>query len=103
MGIRMHDCRCSAAINLLAAGVDEGTVLKIGSWKTRAMLDRYNVQHSAIVKATMQKRDVYVAEKLESVGASSTAPEPQSPGRTIAGVFICGRLVKTRWRVSAIG
>jgi hypothetical protein len=32
--VRIHDCRCSAAINLLAAGVDEGTVLKIGGWAT---------------------------------------------------------------------
>ena len=29
-GVRIHDCRASAAINLLASGVDEGLVLKIG-------------------------------------------------------------------------
>ena len=37
-GARIHDCRVSGAINLLDAGVDESTVLKIGGWKTRAML-----------------------------------------------------------------
>ena len=33
-GARLHDCRCSGAVNLLRAGLDEGTVLKIGGWKT---------------------------------------------------------------------
>lgn len=39
--MRIHDCRASAAINLLGAGVEEALVLKIGGWQTRAMLDRY--------------------------------------------------------------
>jgi len=63
-GVRIHDCRCSAAINLLAAGVDEGTVLKIGGWTTRKMLDRYNVQHGDILKAAMQKRDAYIKQQM---------------------------------------
>jgi integrase len=42
-GVRIDDCRASGAINLLATGVDEGLVLKIGGWQTRSMLDRYNV------------------------------------------------------------
>jgi Phage integrase family len=61
-GVRIHDCRCSAAINLLASGVDEGTVLKIGGWKTRAMLDRYNVQHEARVKAAMEQGGRFVQQ-----------------------------------------
>ncbi len=60
-GVRIHDCRCSAAINLLAAGVDEGLVLKIGGWKTRAMLDRYNVQHDERIKTAMEKGGAYVS------------------------------------------
>ena len=59
-GVRIHDCRCSAAINLLAAGVDEGLVLKIGGWKTRAMLDRYNVQHAGRLKAAMERGAQFV-------------------------------------------
>jgi integrase len=63
-GVRIHDCRCSAAINMLAAGIDESTVLKIGGWATRKMLDRYNVQHGDIVKAAMRKRDTYVKQRM---------------------------------------
>jgi hypothetical protein len=39
----------------LAAGVDESTVLKIGGWKMRAMLDRYNVHRVDIPTAAMEK------------------------------------------------
>jgi integrase len=63
-GVRIHDCRCSAAINLLDAGVDEGTVLKIGGWKTRAMLDRYNVQNEKRIRAAMQKGGAHVAARM---------------------------------------
>ena len=62
-GPRIHDCRCSGAINALAAGIDESTVLKIGGWKTRAMLDRYNVQHTDILKAAAARRAKYVTEQ----------------------------------------
>jgi len=63
-GVRIHDCRCSAAINLLDAGVDEGTVLKIGGWKTRAMLDRYNVQNEKRIRAAMVKGGAHVAAQM---------------------------------------
>jgi integrase len=68
-GVRIHDCRCSAAINALAAGVDESTVLKIGGWKTRAMLDRYNVQHADILKAAMEKAAKYVSAAEQQAAA----------------------------------
>jgi hypothetical protein len=38
--------RCSAAINLVDAGVPEDIVMKIGGWKTKAMFSRYNVMNS---------------------------------------------------------
>lgn len=68
-GVRIHDCRCSAAINLLASGADESSVLKIGGWATRKMLDRYNVQHGDIVKAAMKKRDTWIAAREKQAAA----------------------------------
>jgi integrase len=65
-GVRIHDCRCSAAINLLDAGVDEGTVLKIGGWKTRAMLDRYNVQNEKRIRAAMVRGGEHVAAQMQA-------------------------------------
>lgn len=68
-GWRIHDCRCSAAINALAAGIDESTVLKIGGWKTRAMLDRYNVQHAEILKAAMEQAAKYRKQAEQQAAA----------------------------------
>src|SRR5207302_10205193 len=63
-GVRIHDCRASAAINLLASAVDEGLVLKIGGWKTRAMLDRYNVADPTRLAAAMKKGGKMVVDMM---------------------------------------
>jgi len=65
-GVRIHDCRCSAAINLLEAGIDESTVLKIGGWKTRAMLDRYNVLNTKRVRAAMERAGEHVTARMKA-------------------------------------
>ncbi len=67
-GVRIHDCRCSGAINLLESGVDEGLVLKIGGWKTRAMLDRYNVTSVERLKAAMEKSGKYITDRMKVAG-----------------------------------
>ncbi len=63
-GVRIHDCRASAAINLLASGVDEGLVLKIGGWKTRAMLDRYNIADPTRLATAMKKGGKLVVDMM---------------------------------------
>jgi integrase len=63
-GVRIHDCRASGAINLLASGVDEGLVLKIGGWKTRSMLDRYNVADITRLSAAMKKGGKFVTDRI---------------------------------------
>jgi integrase len=63
-GARLHDCRCSGAVNLLRAGLDEGTVLKIGGWKTRAMLDRYNVLDEFRIAEGLRKGGEFVANEM---------------------------------------
>ncbi len=66
MNGRIHDLRCSGAINLLDAGVDEGTVLKIGGWKTRAMLDRYNVLNRDRAAKALTKAGNYVTGRIKA-------------------------------------
>jgi len=65
-GVRIHDCRASAAINLLASGVDEGLVLKIGGWKTRSMLDRYNVADVSRLAAALEKGGKFVTKMMQA-------------------------------------
>lgn len=62
--LRIHDCRASAAVNLLAAGVDEGLVLKIGGWKTRKMLDRYNIADPTRLAVAMKKGGKLVVDRM---------------------------------------
>ena len=62
--IRIHDCRCSGAINLIDAAVDRDMVLAIGGWKTDAMLRRYNRPTEARLHAAMEKGGEYVTVRM---------------------------------------
>ena len=64
-GLRIHDLRCSAAINLIDAGVAEDTVMKIGGWKTKAMFSRYNVMNTNRIRAAMIAGGDYVAAQQQ--------------------------------------
>jgi integrase len=63
-GLRIHDLRCSAAINLVDAGVPEDIVMKIGGWKTKAMFSRYNVMNSERIRKAMEQGGTYVAQRI---------------------------------------
>jgi hypothetical protein len=60
----LHDCQCSGAVNLLRAGIDEGTVLKVGGGKTRAKLDRYKVMDEWRIAAGLKKGGDFVAGEM---------------------------------------
>jgi integrase len=59
-GFRIHDCRASAAVNLLDAGVPENIVMRLGGWKTRDMLDRYAKLTSERAHAAMETSGDYI-------------------------------------------
>jgi integrase len=67
-GVRIHDCRCSGAVNLLASGVPESTVLKIGGWVSRATLDRYNVMDMTRLAEAMEQGSKYVTDRTAHSG-----------------------------------
>ncbi|MGA2814010.1 MAG: tyrosine-type recombinase/integrase [Candidatus Acidiferrum sp.] len=86
-GARIHDLRCSGAMNLLRAGVDESTVLKIGGWKTRSMLDRYNVPNLEIIGEALTKSGEFVAHKMAAVNAGDDASRRTAlEAETVAGL-----------------
>jgi integrase len=63
----MHDLRRSGARALIRAGVPEDVVLKLGGWRTRSMLMRYNV---------VSTDDLADAQaKLNEAFATATAPK----------------------------
>jgi integrase len=63
-GLRIHDLRCSAAINLVDGGVPEDIAMKIGSWKTREMFSRYNVINTKRIRDAMVRGGEYVRQKM---------------------------------------
>ena len=55
-GRLIHDLRRTAARDFRTAGVDEGTIMALCGWKTRAMFDRYNIVNDADLAAAVAKR-----------------------------------------------
>jgi integrase len=55
-GRLIHDLRRTAARDFRTAGVDEGTIMALCGWRTRAMFDRYNIINDADLAAAAAKR-----------------------------------------------
>jgi integrase len=64
-GVRIHDLRCSGAVNLVDAGIPQDMVMKIGGWRTGAMFSRYNVMNTKRLRAAMIQGGEYVAERMK--------------------------------------
>jgi integrase len=61
-GLLLHDMRRSGARTFIRAGVPEDVVLKLGNWKTRSMLQRYNVVSTDdLVDAQAKLNDAFAA------------------------------------------
>jgi integrase len=60
-GLLLHDLRRSGARTLIRAGVPEDIVMKMGGWKTRSMLTRYNIVDTADLADAQAKLDAALA------------------------------------------
>lgn len=60
----IHDMRRSGARNLIAAGVDEAVVMKIGGWKTRSVFLRYNIVSTKNLDAATVKLEAATGSLL---------------------------------------
>jgi integrase len=83
VGLIFHDLRRSAAIGMIDAGVPEDTAMKIGGWKTRSMLTRYNIQNTQRVKTARQLLDAHNA--LRAQQAAEQAFENSHSSATVNG------------------
>jgi integrase len=83
----IHDLRRTAARNMIRAGVPEKQVLLIVGWKTRAMLNRYNITDERDVQLAGEK----LARFLES-GPKSVQPKRKSQLRNRITACLFNRL-----------
>jgi integrase len=71
VGLIFHDLRRSATIELIDAGVPEDTAMKIGGWKTKSMLTRYNIQTTKRVKTAGQMQDQHNALRAKQIAEAA--------------------------------
>jgi integrase len=79
-GLVFHDLRRSAARNAIRSGSADKVVMDLGGWKTRSVLDRYNVTSGHDLGAALARVSRYNAERatdrpkvrpIHSVGAQN--------------------------------
>ena len=84
----LHDCRRTAARNLIRANVPERVAMLLTGHKSRAIFDRYNIIHEQELLDAGDQLVEYLAQQAQAVPArqrphtaNAAAPRPASPLR----------------------
>jgi integrase len=72
-GLKPHDLRRSAARNLIKAGVDRRTAMKITGHKTEHIFERYNIKTTDDVKEALLKVGQYKKVAVTEIGTSPSS------------------------------
>jgi len=73
-GLFPHDFRRSAARNLIQAGVDQSTAMRITGHRTVAVFQRYNIVSTEQLHEAMAKVSENAAKTQIAVGSSLNNP-----------------------------
>ena len=80
VGLFFHDLRRTGARNMRRDGTHEGTIMKIGGWKTRSMFDRYNIIDQSDIDDAMRKLEARQAVQANQAFDRVMTELPQSEG-----------------------
>ena len=74
-GLLFHDLRRTAVRNMLDAGIEEKTVMRIIGRRTRSMIDRYSIGGEKDVVAAGRKLEEFAKRKAEANSYNSGVSE----------------------------
>ena len=74
----LHDCRRTAARNLIRANVPERVAMLLTGHKSRAIFDRYNIIHEQELLDAGDQLVAYLAQQAQAVPARRRAPRGRS-------------------------
>jgi integrase len=83
----VHDLRRTAARNMIRAGITEKRAMMIAGWKTRSVLDRYDITDERDIQADGERLERYLAgkakvrTKVRTVARNSETVEADKPLR----------------------